>query len=77
MESVIARARHRAEQAERDAVAAEIKAAIVRTGLSRTEFALRIGTSASRLSTYATGRVVPAATLMVRIRRLADRTSLR
>jgi hypothetical protein len=30
-----------------------------------------MGTSASRLSTYATGKVVPAATFMVRMRKLA------
>jgi transcriptional regulator with XRE-family HTH domain len=55
-------------------VAAEIRRAVARSGLTRAEFASRVGTSASRLSTYATGRVSPSATLMVRIRRLLDRT---
>lgn len=71
MESVLSRARDRAETAERAEMAADIRQAIARSGLSRAEFASRIGTSASRLSTYASGRVTPAATLMLRIRRLA------
>jgi transcriptional regulator with XRE-family HTH domain len=60
----------RAERQERQEVAAEIRRAIDQSGLSRTEFASRIGTSASRLSTYVAGKVAPSATLMVRIRRL-------
>jgi DNA-binding transcriptional regulator YiaG len=74
MELAMSRARDRAEASERAAVAAEITEAIGRSGLSRTEFAAQIGTSASRLSTYASGKVVPSATLMVRIRRVAART---
>ncbi len=70
MESVIARARARAERGEREVVAAEVRHAIAKSGLSRAEFASRIGTSTSRLSTYATGKVAPSATLMVRIRGL-------
>jgi DNA-binding transcriptional regulator YiaG len=75
MESMIASARRAEEQAEREAVAAEIRAALAQSGLSRAKFAERIGTSASRLSTYASGRVVPSASLMIRIRRLAGRIS--
>lgn len=70
MELVIARARARTERSERDEIATEVRRAIERSGLSRTDFAQRIGTSASRLSTYATGKVVPSATLMLRMRRL-------
>jgi DNA-binding transcriptional regulator YiaG len=70
MESVIGRARARAEDEERRTVAAEIRQAIADSGLTRAEFAAHIGTSASRLSTYATGKVAPSATLMLRIRRL-------
>ena len=70
MESVIARARTRAEAEERHTVAAEIRQAIADSGLTRAEFAAHIGTSTSRLSTYATGKVVPSATLILRIRRL-------
>jgi DNA-binding transcriptional regulator YiaG len=72
METMIARARRRAEHDERQAVAAEIRRALERSGLSRAEFASRIGTSTSRLSTYLSGKVVPSATFMVRMRRLLD-----
>jgi len=75
MESVIGRARARAEDEERRTVAAEIRQAIADSGLTRAEFAARIGTSASRLSTYATGKVTPSATLMLRIRRLPSEPS--
>ena len=74
MELVLARARDRAESGERAVVAAEIKEAVRRSGLSRAEFAAEIGTSASRLSTYVSGKVVPSAALMVRIRRVAGRS---
>jgi DNA-binding transcriptional regulator YiaG len=73
METVIARARARAAESERREVAAEIRRAVEESGLTRAEFARRVGTSASRLSTYLSGRVVPSATLMVRIRRLRER----
>lgn len=71
MEAVLARTRDRAEADERAQVAAEIRHAIERSGLSRAEFAAAIGTSASRLSTYVTAKVTPSAALMVRIRRVA------
>jgi DNA-binding transcriptional regulator YiaG len=75
MEMVLSRGRERAEASERAAVAAEIREAVRRSGLSRAEFASQIGTSASRPSTYASGKVTPSATLMLRIRRAADRQS--
>jgi hypothetical protein len=68
MERVIDRARSEAEQAERAAVALEIGRLVERSSLSRADFASQIGTSPSRLSTYATGKVTPSATLMVRMR---------
>jgi DNA-binding transcriptional regulator YiaG len=74
MELVLSRARERSEASERAAVAAEICQAVRRSGLSRAEFASRIGTSASRLSTYVSGKVTPSATLMLRIRRTAGRS---
>lgn len=70
METMIARARVRAERREREEVAAEIRRAVDQSGLTRAEFASRLGTSASRLSTYATGKVAPSATFLVRVRRL-------
>lgn len=67
----IARSRHRAEQAERDAVAARVNDLVNRSGFTAGDFAERVGTSASRLSTYRHGRVTPSAALMHRIERVA------
>jgi DNA-binding transcriptional regulator YiaG len=71
MESVIARARRTSEESERRAVAAEVRELVDTSRLTRAEFASRIGTSTSRLSTYVTGRVTPSAALLVRMRRVA------
>jgi len=70
MERVVAEAREAAEAGERRAVAAEIDRLVKESGLTRAEFASRIGTSASRLSTYVNGRVTPSASLLLRMRRL-------
>ena len=51
-------------------MAEEVRQLIARSGLSQAAFAERIGTSASRLSTYASGKVIPSATLVVRMRRV-------
>jgi DNA-binding transcriptional regulator YiaG len=72
MERVIDRARTEAEREERVAVAQEVSSLVEKSGLSRVDFASRIGTSASRLSTYATGKVTPSAALMVRMRTEAE-----
>lgn len=64
---VVAHARDDAEHAERDEVASRVRHAIARSGLTAADFAREIGTSASRLSTYATGRVTPSAAMLVRI----------
>jgi DNA-binding transcriptional regulator YiaG len=68
-ERVISRSREAAERAEREAVAAEIGRLVRESGLSRAEFASRVGTSTSRLSTYVSGKVTPSAALLVRMRR--------
>jgi transcriptional regulator with XRE-family HTH domain len=52
-------------------VAAEIRDVVAGSGLSRQVFALRLGTSRPRLSTYMSGKVTPSASLMVRMRRIA------
>jgi|GEM_PF-192498 len=72
MERIVARAREAAEASERQAVAGAITRLIDESGLSRAEFASRIGTSTSRLSTYATGKVTPSAGLLLRMRRVAS-----
>ncbi len=69
-ERAIAQSRRATEAAERAAVAAEIAGLVRKSGLSRAEFASRVGTSAPRLSTYATGKVTPSAALLLRMRRV-------
>ncbi|MDR1151363.1 MAG: helix-turn-helix domain-containing protein [Bifidobacteriaceae bacterium] len=49
--------------------------AIALSGLTAREFARRLGTSESRLSTYATGKVTPSATLLIRMENLARHCS--
>lgn len=71
LEAVVARARRLAMDSERDTVASEVRDLVGRSGLSKQDFADRIGTSRSRLSTYMSGKVVPSAALMVRMRRVA------
>lgn len=63
----VARARADMERAERAEVARRIRVAIGASGLTAAEFAAGIGTSASRLSTYVTGKVTPSAAMLVRI----------
>lgn len=75
MADVLAAARRRAERAERAAVAAEITRLQAASGMARAEFASAIGTSVSRLSTYLSGKVTPSAALLVRMRRVATRSS--
>jgi len=70
MERVISDARQEVAAAERAAVAREVAELVENSGLSRAEFATRVGTSTSRLSTYITGKVTPSAALMLRMRRL-------
>jgi predicted transcriptional regulator len=70
LEGVVKRARQLAADAERGQVASEVRELVGRSGLSRQEFADRMGTSRSRLSTYMSGKVVPSAALMVRMRRV-------
>lgn len=72
MEAVLARARARVTADERDAVAGEIRDLIAGSGMTRRELASRLGTSSTRLSTYASGKVVPSATFMLRLRSAVD-----
>jgi DNA-binding transcriptional regulator YiaG len=71
LEEVVARARKLATESERADVASEVRELVARSGMSKQDFAGRIGTSRSRLSTYMSSKVVPSATLMVRMRRVA------
>lgn len=65
----IAQSRQAADDRDRDEVARRITQAIGDSGLPASRFAEQIGTSASRLSTYATGRVTPSAAMLLRIER--------
>ncbi|MBM3670544.1 MAG: helix-turn-helix transcriptional regulator [Actinobacteria bacterium] len=67
----IERARSNAENRERAEVAEQVRSAIAASGLTAAQFAERIGTSASRLSTYATGAVTPSSHLLLRIEQCA------
>lgn len=69
----IERARTDADRRDREAVAERVRAALARSGLTQAELAAAVGTSASRLSTYATGKVVPSAAMLLRIERAAGR----
>jgi DNA-binding transcriptional regulator YiaG len=75
--AVIERARQEAADAEREQVAGEIRDLVARSGLSQQAFALRLGTSRPRLSTYLSGKVTPSAALMLRMRRVAEQAQAR
>lgn len=72
MERVLQRARQKAEQAERAEVARRVRHLLERSGLTRAEFAQRLGTSTSRLSTYLNGKVAPSSALLVRMERVVE-----
>ena len=70
----IERARQDADRADRADVAARVRAAVQRSGTTKAQFAASVGTSASRFSTYLSGKVVPSAAMLMRIERTADRS---
>lgn len=70
----IEHARTRADESDRADVAAQIRAAVERSGLTNAQFAELVGTSASRLSTYLSGKVTPSAALLLRMERAASRS---
>ena len=67
----IEHAREQSARAERAVVVERVRDAVDRSGLTRAAFAEAVGTSASRFSTYLSGRVVPSAAMLVRIERVA------
>jgi DNA-binding transcriptional regulator YiaG len=73
---VVKRAREMAADSERAEVATEVRNLVSASGLSRQDLAARLGTSRSRLSTYMSGKVVPSAALVVRMRRVAGARDL-
>ena len=70
----IERARQDVDRADRADVATRVRSAVERSGMTKAQFAASVGTSASRLSTYLSGKVVPSAALLMRIERTADRS---
>ncbi len=68
----IYRARTRAQDRARDEVSRRLAALIAESGLTAAEFAARLGTSPSRLSTYLSGKVMPSAALLVRAEGVHD-----
>lgn len=64
--------RYRLSEAQR--LGAKIAEYVRRSGLSQSQFARAVGTSASRMSTYVSGKVVPSGVLLERMRRLAHRS---
>lgn len=72
MDNVLRNARLERERQEREEVASAVAALIAASGLKGQDFAARIGTSPSRLSTYANGKVVPSGALLIRMRRVAS-----
>lgn len=65
----IERARSDADQTDREEVADRVKRAVDDSGLTQRDFAQLIGTSASRLSTYLSGKVTPSASTLLKIER--------
>lgn len=57
------------ERSDRKEVASRVRHLIHDSGLTAAAIAGRAGTSASRLSTYASGKVVPSAAMMLRLAR--------
>jgi hypothetical protein len=67
---ILQRARRRWEMDAKAEVANRLRGLQARAGLNQRDFAVRLGTSASRLSTYLSGKVTPGADLLVRAERL-------
>lgn len=70
---VLIRTRAHLEANERAEVSRHVRLLIQRSGLSRQEFASRIGVPARDLAGYLDGTHSPPASLMIRMRRLSDR----
>jgi len=58
------------EPGEREEVAAALRSALKKSGLTQSDFARHLGTSATRLSTYLSGSTIPSAAIYLRALRL-------
>lgn len=63
---ILDRAREDVDASARAEVQRRLQLFVESSGLTAAQFAQRLGTSASRMSTYLTGKVVPSAALLVR-----------
>ncbi len=75
MTDVLTEARRDMEASERQEVTETVHRLVTASGLTQARFAAEIGTSPSRLSTYASGTVVPSAAMLVRMRRVSEALS--
>ncbi|HEU0190516.1 MAG TPA: XRE family transcriptional regulator [Mycobacterium sp.] len=73
LSEVLDRARAHLEADECAEVGRHLQMLIERSGLSRHEFASRIGVPDEDLADYLDGTISPPASLMIRMRRLSDR----
>ena len=73
LDEVLTRTRAHLEDNERAEVARHILMLIQRSGLGQDEFASRIGIPGDQFAAYLHGTTSPAASLMIRMRRLSDR----
>lgn len=71
MQAALELARTDMRAQEQRAVADELRELLSESRMTRTQFADRLGTSASRLSTYLAGTVTPSAAFVVRARNAA------
>ncbi|MCW2687177.1 MAG: hypothetical protein JWR37_2067 [Mycobacterium sp.] len=73
LSEVLIRTRDHLEADECAEVARQVRALLGRSGLGQQEFASRIGVAPDVLGSYLEGDSCPAASLMIRMRRLSDR----
>ncbi|MFC5336809.1 helix-turn-helix domain-containing protein [Mycobacterium branderi] len=72
----LTQARHDIDARAREEVTRRLQLLVQRSGLTAAQFARRLGTSASRMSTYLTGKVVPSAALLVRAESVAQQAEI-
>ena len=73
LDEVLTRARAHLEANERNEVGRHVHMLLERSGLGQDEFASRIGIPRDTFAAYLQGTTSPAASLMIRMRRLSDR----
>lgn len=71
----LSHARDDVDAAARAEVRRRLQDLVEKSGLTAAQFAQRVGTSASRVSTYLNGKVVPSAALLVRCEAVSKRAA--